>query len=286
MGLTVEQLGGSFVAEVRGVDLDNLNENAWNALHRAYLENKILVLPDQDLSVGGFAALGARFGEVVRHPVGKFSHPEFPDVMILSNNTQFGKPVGVKDAGSFWHSDRSYMHRTSNETMLYSVEIPDAGGDTLFADLEAAYSALPDSVKQRIDGLHYISHYRWTKDRDDPESRWSFMTPEERENTPPIERPVVRTHPETGRKSLFVFPGITTGIRGIVDMDEAESEALLADLFEHMTQPQFQYRFKWGGPGTVLIWDNRCVMHQATTKQLPAVKVRTLYRISTLGDVP
>ncbi|NKB56370.1 MAG: TauD/TfdA family dioxygenase [Alphaproteobacteria bacterium] len=286
MSITVERLGSSFVAEVHGVDIENLSDADWTVLHRAYLENKILVIPDQDLSVHAFAALGARFGEVVRHPVAKFAHPDEPDVMMLSNDTSYGKPVGVKDAGSFWHSDRSYMQRTSNETMLYSVEIPDEGGDTYFADLEAAYEDLPDATKRRIGGLRYISHYRWTKDRDDPESRWSFMTPEERANTPPTDRPVVRIHPETGRKALFVFPGITTGVKGIVGMEEAESDALLEDLYGHLTQDKFQYRFKWGGPGTVLIWDNRCVMHKATTKQLSADKIRTLYRISTLGGVP
>ena len=117
MGFTVKKLGESFVAAVNGIDLNNLGDD-WSALHHAYLDNKVLVIPDQNLSVSAFAALGTRFGEVVRHPVGKFAHPENPDVMILSNNTQFGKPVGVKDAGSFWHSDRSYMHRTANETIL------------------------------------------------------------------------------------------------------------------------------------------------------------------------
>lgn len=286
MSVKAERLADSFVAMVRGIDVQNMSDSDWAALHQAYLAHKVLVIPDQDLTAAGFSALGNRFGKVVRHPVGKFAHPDYPDVMMLSNDTRFGKPVGVKDAGSFWHSDRSYMHETSNETMLYSVQIPDVGGDTHFADLEAAFTALSEDMKERIEGLRYISHYRWTRDRENPESRWSFMTQEERDNTPPIERPVVRVHPETGRKSLFIFPGITTGVKGIVGMDPADSEPLLAELFEHMTQERFQYRFKWGGPGTVLIWDNRCVMHKATTKQLPPDKIRTLYRISTLGGVP
>ena len=113
-----------------------------------------------------------------------------------------------------------------------------------------------------------------------------MLTPEERAKTPPVERPVVRTHPETGRKGLFIFPGISAGIRGIVGMESVECAELLDELFDHMTQDRFQYRFHWQGPRTIVLWDNRCVMHKATTKNLPADKTRTLYRVSTLGEVP
>ena len=286
MTITAERLAGSFVAEVRGVDVGNMSNQERTDLHRAYLDHKVLVIPDQDIDVPQFSAFAGLFGEKAVHPVKNFLHPDFPEVMVLSNSTKFGKPVGVKDAGSFWHSDRSYTERSADATMLYSLEIPDEGGDTYFADLEAAYDALPEKMKQRIDGLTYVSQYRWTTNRDDPESRWSMLTPEERAKTPPVERPVVRTHPETGRKGLFIFPGISAGIRGIVGMESVECAELLDELFDHMTQDRFQYRFHWQGPRTIVLWDNRCVMHKATTKNLPADKTRTLYRVSTLGEVP
>ncbi len=286
MTMTVERLGDSFAARVTGLDAGTLSNAQAADLHQAYLDHKVLIIEGQDMSVAQFDAFGTLFGETVEHPVKNFQHPDNPKVMLLSNSTRHGKPLGVKDAGSFWHSDRSYMERTADATMLYSVEIPDDGGDTYFADLEAVYDNLPEKLRARIDGLNYVSQYRCTTNRGDPESRWNFMTEDEMANTPPVVRPLVRTHPETGRKGLFVFPGISAGVRGIVGMDAIESSDLLDELFDHMTDARFQYRFKWRDPGTIVLWDNRCVMHRATTKNLPPEKVRTLYRISTLGSVP
>ena len=286
MDMTVERLGGSFAARISGIDAGNLTNAQAADLHQAYLDHKVLVIEGQDMSVAQFDAFGQLFGETVEHPVANFLHPDFPKVMVLSNSTRHGKPVGVKDAGSFWHSDRSYMERAADATLLYSVEIPDEGGDTFFGDLEAVYDALPETTKQRIDGLAYVSQYRWTTNRGDPESRWQFLSADEMQKTPAVVRPLVRTHPETGRKGLFVFPGASAGVKGIVGMDAIESATLLDELFDHMIQPQFQYQFKWRDPGTVVLWDNRCVMHRATTKNLSPDKVRTLHRISTLGDVP
>ena len=286
MALTVERLGGSFVAEVGGVDLAQDQEAPWPEIHRAYLDHKVLVFPDQDLSAEDYAGFGARFGELAPHTIRKFAHPDNPAIMILSNATEFGAPKGVRDAGSFWHSDWSYRELPANATMLYALEVPGDGGDTLFADMAAAYAALSDDIKRRLDGLTYRGQYRWTKDRHDPESMWSLLTEEERAENPEVEHPVVRTHPETGGKSLFVFPGISAGIKAIVDMDEDESAALLAELYAHVTEARFQYRFRWPGAGTLVVWDNRCTMHRATTADLPADKLRTLHRLSTVGAAP
>lgn len=286
MNMTVERLGGSFAARVSGIDAGNLTNAQAADLHQAYLDHKVLVIEGQDMSVAQFDAFGQLFGETVEHPVKNFLHPDFPKVMVLSNSTRLGKPLGVKDAGSFWHSDRSYMERAADATILFSIEIPDEGGDTFFGDMEAIYDALPEKTKTRIEGRQYVSQYRWSTNRGDPESRWNFLTPEEMEKTPPVVRPLVRTHPETGRKGLFVFPGASAGVRGIVGMDAIESADLLDELFDHLSKPEFHFQFKWRDPGTIVLWDNRCVMHRATTKNLPPDKVRTLHRISTLGGVP
>ena len=284
--MVVERLGGSFVARVTGVDLGRLTDAEAAALHRAYLDHKVLVIPDQSLTLNAFAGFGRRFGPIAKHPVARFTHPDHPDVMVLSNDTRFGKPQGLRDAGSYWHSDRAYMAETANATILYSQEIPEEGGDTLFADLEAAWDALPAELKATLDGRRYICHYRWTADRSDPQSRWMRLTPEEQEATPPVERPLVRTHPETGHKSIFVFPGIACGVRGVIGMDDGDSGPMLRQVFDHMTDERFQYRFRWPGPGVVVLWDNRCVMHKATTKQLPPDRLRTLFRVSTMAGVP
>ncbi len=286
MTMNVERLGGSFVARVTGIDVGRMSNSEAEALHQAYLDHKVLVIDGQDLDVPQFAKFGELFGETVEHPVKNFLHPDYPVVMILSNSTRHGKPVGVKDAGSFWHSDRSYTERSADATMLYSVEIPDQGGDTFFGDLEALYDNMPDDLKARIEGRTYVSQYRWTTNRGDPEARWNMITAEERAKTPPVERPLVRTHPETGRKSLFVFPGVSTGVKGIVGMDAIESADLLDEIFDYMADAGATFQYKWQSPGTIVLWDNRCVMHRATTKDLPAEATRTLYRVSTLGGVP
>lgn len=286
MTVSIERRGDSFVADVRGVDLNALDEPTWQIIHQAYLDHKVLVFQDQDLDPARYCAFGARFGEVVPHTLRKFRHADYPEIMILSNRTAYGMPKGIRDAGSFWHSDWCYRTEPANATMLYSLEVPDEGGDTLFADLSAAYEALAPAMQKQLATLRYRCQYRWSRDRTDPESRWQLLTPEERAENPEVEQPVVRTHPETGRPSLFVFPGIGPGIKGIVGIEQAESEALLQTLYDHITEARFQYRFKWPGAGTLLLWDNRCTMHSATTRALPADKFRTLYRISTLGDAP
>ena len=268
MKMSIEKLGTTFFARVTGINVAKMTNAQTNELQQAYLDHKVLVIEDQSLEAADFDAFGKLFGDTVEHPVKNFAHPDFPKVMILSNSTRHGKPVGVKDAGSFWHSDRSYMERTADSTMLYSVEIPKEGGDTLFADLEAIYEALPN-VK-----------------RGDPESLWNMLTKEELMNTPAVDRPLVRTHPETGRKGLFVFPGISAGVKCIKGMEALESTELLDELFDHMTKSEFIFRFRWRHPGTIVLWDNRCVMHCATTKQLPQTKTRTLYRLSTIGEIP
>src|SRR3546814_62 len=127
--------------------------------------------------------------------------------------------------------------------------------------------------------------YRWTRDPDHPEGRMRLMTEQERQELPEVVHPVVRTHPETGRKGIYVFPGISSGVKAIVGMDEAESDALLAELYAHCTQDRFQVRFKWRA-GDLVLWDNRTTMHAATTDVLPPDRFRTLYRINTTGSLP
>jgi taurine dioxygenase len=286
MSLDIRPLAETFVAEVVDIDVTVMSNSETTALHQAYLDHKVLVIRGQTLEAAEFARFAELFGEPVTHPVKNFQHPDIPEVMILSNSTRHGKQLGVRDAGSFWHSDRSYKERTADATMLYSLEIPNHGGNTFFADLEAIYTALPNRLRERIEGRSYLSHYRWTTNRGDPESRWVMLDDEERASTPPVVRPMVRTHPVTGRKSLFVFPGISAGVRGVIGMGAVESAELLDEIFDFMCDERFQYEHRWTGPGTVVVWDNRCVMHRATTKTLPPEKTRTLYRISTLGGVP
>ncbi|MFQ5765843.1 MAG: TauD/TfdA dioxygenase family protein, partial [Rhodospirillales bacterium] len=209
--------------------------------------------------------------ELEPHLFEHFHHPETPLVMVLSNRTEDGKPKGMADAGTFWHSDVSYKPNPAKATVLYAVEVPEEGGDTLFCDLMAAYEALPAAMKARLDGLKAVHDYghvpRDVFDRLD-------MTP-----PPDCVHPVVRTHPETGRKAIYVNPAYVVRIEGL---PEDESEALKREIFDHCLQDRFRLRYAWRA-GDVVAWDNAALMHSATTKDLDPTKHRTLWRTTISG---
>lgn len=282
---TIERPDGPFYANITGADLATDLDTLWGDIHAAYLKHKVLCIPGQNFSAQQFHDLGERFGVIEPHTVTMYHHEEFPGITILSNRTELGRPKGIRDAGSHWHSDYSYKAIPANVTMLYAIEVPAEGGDTLFIDLAAAYLALSEDMKRKLDGLQAVHHYRHTKDRNHPESRWRILNEAQRKATPEVVHPVIRTHPETGTKSVFIFPGLTSGVQHIVGLDRAESDALLETLFAHCTQPQFQHRHKWQ-VGDLLLWDNRCTMHHATTDVLAADHHRTIYRINTRGTRP
>jgi taurine dioxygenase len=285
--ITVERLADTFAARVSGIDLSQPLASAdWQALHDAYLAHKVLVLHGQSLSAAQLYEFGQRFGQIEPHTVQMYHHGEFPGITILSNRVEMGRPQGIRDAGSHWHSDYSYKAVPANVTILYSLEVPPEGGDTIMCDMQAAYEALPQTMKDKLEGKRQRIQYRWSKDRTHPESRWSLLSETEMAATPEVNHPVVRAHQETGRTALYCFQGISSGVQGIEGLSEADSDATLATLFAHCEDPRFHYRFKWGGPSNILLWDNRCTMHQATTNVLPPDQHRTLWRINTRGDVP
>ena len=284
--MEVRRIGETFFAEVDDVDVSKGFDAAeWQAFYNAYLEHQVLVLHGQTLSAAQFHALGERFGLVEPHTVSMYHHDEFKGITVLSNRTEMGRPKGIRDAGSSWHSDYSYKPVPANATMLYALEIPDAGGDTIFADLAAAYSALSDEKKASLEGLRVRQQYRWSRDKTHVEARWNLLNETEREKTPEVVHPLVRTHPETGRKGLFISNAVSTGIKDIFDLAPDASQSLIDELFAHTDDPRFQVRHKWQ-VGDLVIWDNRTLMHKATTDILPPDKFRTLYRINTTGTAP
>src|SRR5690606_15725113 len=199
----------------------------------------------------------------------------------LSNRVVDGKPLGLSDAGTYWHSDVSYKKRPARATLLYALEVPDEGGDTLFADLMAAWEALPDAMKRRIEGLRAIHNYAYRSNAlADELHRRQRLTDEQLRETPSVVHPAVRTHPVTGRKAIYINPGFTVGFEG---MDEAESDALKQAIFDHCLQDRFRFRYKWQA-GDVLIWDNAAVMHSATTCDLDPSIHRTIWRPIIDGD--
>lgn len=278
--VSVERVGTSFVARVDGIDLGrDLDDETWDEIRRAYRNHKVLFFHKQSLTAKQLCDFGEAFGEIIPHTIRKFWHAEEPRITVLSNRIEYGKPKGIKDAGSFWHSDWSYLERPANATMLYAIEIPAEGGDTLFCDLTAAYDALTPAMKQRLDGLQYRCQYRFHRDRNHPESRWRIMTEEERAESPERVRPLIRTHPETGRKAIYVGSH-TESFDGMTD---EESDPIIKYLMEHTHRPEFVCRVRWD-VNTLVFWDNRCCQHCAINDYNG--QRRRVQKITISGDTP
>lgn len=253
------------------------------ALYEAFLDHKVLVFPSQDISPRTFAEFGRIFGLPEEHHVIKLRHPQEPTLTFISNQDEPGRNQEMKYSGDGWHSDYSYKLVPASATMLHGLEIPDEGGDTLFADAEAAFAALPEDQKEHLRTLRVRHHYRWSPDRDDPWARWKYIGPEERRQTPEITHPLVRRHPDTGRETLFIQPRIIGSVVGIEGMEEAASTTLIENLIAYITGEPFVYRHRWN-QRDVVVWDNRCVLHSATTKGLSERHVRRLLRLTTHGS--
>jgi taurine dioxygenase len=276
--ISARRTGTTMGAEVTGADLSQpLDEATFKELLGMFLEHKVLVFRGQQVTAPQFLAWANRFGRPEPHVLDQFHHPDYPDILILSNVVKDGEPLGLADGGTYWHSDYSYLEIPARATTLYSVQVPKAGGDTLFADQEAAYDDLPEAMKRRIDGLVALHHYG-NRDDMDPESRTKAYPPDERQKTERgitfLRHPLVRRHPLSGRKGLYAVSGTSMGIVG---MPEDEALALLRELAAHSTQPKYQFRVRYG-VGDVVIWDNAAVLHSATLTD-PA-DPRTLWRIT------
>lgn len=282
-GVSAHRVGETLGGRVQGVDLSRrLDGGEKAAIRQALLDHIVICIPGQSLEAGDFIAFGEQFGDLEPHVLSQYHHPEYANIIILSNVVEDGKPKGISDGGSYWHSDLSYMRVPALATGLYALEVPETGGDTLFTNMYEAYETLPDQLKDRISGLTAIHSYAYRHNQMiDKNKVRKPLTEEQRRKTPEVVHPVVRTHPETGRKALYVNPGFT---KQIVGMERAESDELLDTLFRHSTAEAFQYRHKWSA-GDVILWDNRCSMHSATGGYT-AEQPRTLYRLTVTGTVP
>jgi taurine dioxygenase len=281
---TVKRLAPTFAAELAGFEITEQSiskRKRW--IYELYLEHKVLVLHDQDLSPRTFAAFGRVFGEPEQHHVIKLRHPDEPTLTYLSNQDELDRNPVMKYSGDGWHSDYSYKLVPASATMLLGIDIPDEGGDTLFADAQAAFEDLPEKMKQHLRTLRVRHQYRWSPDKDDPWARWKYIGQEERDATPEITHPLVRRHPDTGRETLFLQPRVIGSVIGIAEMDEAASNALVDELIAHITSEKFVYRHRWQRHD-VVVWDNRCLLHSGTTKTLSEEKIRRLLRLTTMGS--
>ena len=277
--ITVHGSDGCMGAEVSGVDLSRpLREETFGEIRDALHCHHVLAIRGQRLQPRSFIEFSKRFGPPEPHLLDQFHHPEYPDILVLSNVVRDGKSVGLSDGGTYWHSDYSYLDIPARATLLYSIDVPKVGGDTLFADQEQAYADLPEAMKKRIEGLVTLNIYG-NRDDLDPKSRTTAFRPTEQQKETRgaflIRHPLVRRHPYTGRKALYAVSGTSFAIEGA---PEDEGIGLLRELAAHSTQPKYQYRMQYG-VGDVVVWDNASVLHSATLTD-PAYP-RTLFRVTT-----
>jgi taurine dioxygenase len=274
--------GAPLGAEVIGLDLSLPLPTADLArLHRAHLDHHVLVFRDQHITPAQQVDFSRHFGALQIHVLRNFQLPGQPEVLVISNIQQDGKPVGLGDAGHFWHSDLSYKETPSLGSMLHAQELPAEGGDTLFANQHAAWDALPDDLKREVEGLQaehwYLARYDELRQRNPYRPQ---LTQAQIDEVKPVSHPVVRTHPETGRRALFVSEHFTTRILGV---SEQRSRELLDLLFDYGTRAEHVYRHQWQ-PHDMVFWDNRSLMHLAAG--CPDHLRRKLYRTTIEGDVP
>lgn len=280
--MQISPLSERFGAAVSDIDLARaFTDDEFAEIHKVFVNNKLVCFKNQSLSAAAQIEFSRRFGPLEVHLLTQYNHPEHPEIFRLSNRVVDGQPMGIADGGSYWHSDLAFQEQPAKATILNALEIPPEGGDTLFVDMEAAYEALSPEWKQRLDGLRAVHRYRRKQNMDGQSTRVE-LNEAQKAQTPDVVHPLIRTNPDTGRKSIFAHKGMTAEIVG---MPAEESNAVLEYLFEHTIRPDFRYDFRWS-PGDVVMWDNRSTMHSATTRDLPAGQHRTLYRTTVRGERP
>ena len=257
--MELQPLGPVLGVEVTGVVLSEpLDNESFSVIRQALNDRCLVLIRDQELTEAEHVAFAKRFGDLQVHVLKQFLTTPYPELYVLSNKAVDGKPIGNHKEGWNWHSDWSYYEVPCLGSVLYSREVPPEGADTLFASMYAAYDALDAETKSKIADLKAVHSYAgyYAKAFGDREP----LSEEQKAKTPDVVHPVVRTHPETGRRSLFVGEDIVKEIAGL---PAAEGKALLDRLNAHAVSDDFVYRHKWR-VGDVVIWDNRSTMHKAT----------------------
>jgi taurine dioxygenase len=274
--------GAPLGAEVTGLDLSQpLADEDFKRIHRAHLDHYVVVFRDQRITAEQHINFSRRFGPLQIHVLHQFQLTGHPEILIVSNVMENGKPIGLGDAGHFWHSDLSYKETPSLGSLLHAQELPAEGGDTLFANMHLAWDTLPQALRDAVSGRSaehtYLAKYAELQKR----SPWRpNLSAEQIAQVKPVVHPIVRTHPETGRRALFVSEHFTTRVIGL---PEDESRDLLQALFDHSVRDEHIYRHVWREHDLVF-WDNRSLMHLAAGT--PDYLRRKMYRTTIEGDTP
>jgi taurine dioxygenase len=271
-------------AEIRGVDLGRVDDRAFRRIYDAWLEHLVLVFPEQNVTDQEQIAFARRFGELEIHPSREHRSSRHPEIYRVSNVDERGNIMPQESKGWrymsltwLWHTDSSFREVPSMGSMLHGIEVPPEGGDTLFANMYAVYDALRDDIQRRIRGLRVVHSHDQVLSHDAQLKSASA----DYARLPPVQHPLVRRHPVTGRRSLFLSPHTMTRIEG---MPEEDGRALLGDLTAFATEDRFVYRHKWQRHD-VILWDNRCTMHAVMPYDAAHVR-RIMHRTTIVGDGP
>lgn len=281
MGLQYRRLSEVMGAEIVGVDLARpMRDETQHQIRRVWLDHNILLFKNQDLTPEQQIAFSRRIGDIEVHTLSANRMPGYPEIFINSNIVVNGKPLGAQKSGRFWHSDSQFLKLPSMATILYAREVPPVDGDTAYANMYAAYEALPEATKLRIDRL--TATFSRVKSWEVGYKNRAPLSQEERRMFPDVTHPLVRVHPETKRKALYI--GSNEERVRIEGLPAGEGEALAKELFEHATHPRFVYQHHWD-EGDIVIWDNRCTMHSALPFDEDKYR-RLMYRTTVKGDTP
>ncbi|MGE0797890.1 MAG: TauD/TfdA dioxygenase family protein [Lautropia sp.] len=270
-------MGGEIVSPI---DLRQpLSDEQAAEVNRALHTYQVLVIPGQKITPAQYVGFASRIGRPQIHMNSKFWHPDKSEILVLSNVIKDGKPIGLQDGGIHWHTDFSFMELPAKATMLYSVQTPARGGNTLFSSMYTAYETLGESMKRRIDGMKVVHRYEIRQSRnDDPRAITAIRSTPNYEEQGSAVHPLVYTHPATGRRALYAPVSTASQILGL---PADESGELLDELKEHVTRKEVIYS-QYYRPDDIVIWDNPSLIHAATIT--PPEYPRTLHRITVMMD--
>lgn len=290
MSLAFEPLSPSIGAQVVGLDLSQpLSDATFSAVRDGFHKYQILLFRDQTLSEERHIAFSRRFGELEIHPAKQYLLPGHPEILVLTNELKpDGSRVSIADGGIDWHSDLSFVREPSLGSLLYAIRVPDDPSvhqDTEWASMYHAYETLPAETRKRLDGLRAVHVFDQDSNPRLPPSDTRFRdkhSADLKARTPPVSHPLVRTHPITRRKALYVSIRFTIGIE---NLPKAEGDSLLDELFDHQARLGGGYRHRWRA-GDLMLWDNRCTNHRAVGSVVPQPHIRRMQRTTVRGDAP
>lgn len=284
--MRIEPKGAGLGATIYDIDLSQtLSDANYKAIEQALGKYGVISFPDQHLTAEQQRNFAARFGKLEINVANQFYEPGYPEIMILSNIKEDGKPIGLSDAGQDWHTDMSYSKTIAFSNVLYGIKIPHRNGEPLgnteFCDMHAAYEDLPDELKQELDGMTITHDFNkfWEMMRREKGSSRPALTEEQRRRKPPVSHPVFLVHPITGKKVLYANPGYSMRIN---ELPEERSDAVLKFLFEHQLQDKYRYRHRWK-ERDVLMWDNMGTIHNAVADYTPD-EPRLIKRCQVMAD--